>query len=170
MTFQPKKISAKIKAGGIGGFNPMNSDFVMTSFKLRSKRFRSVPKGFLAIQPDANTIYAGFDYNGDGVINVTNEAFARFLVQINPFDTESKTATERLADKFSNPKAKGRLVFKKMDLGDVVVFESKINKETLTPAGQMFNGKVVNGTFTYDALIDTLMNVKWHFGVRTINT
>ena len=158
MTFQPRKISAKIKAGGIGGFNPMNTDFVMASFKLRSKRFRSVPKGFLAIQPEANTIYAGFDFNGDGVINVKNEAFAEFLIQINPFDTKSKTATEKLAEKFSNPKARGRLVFRKRDLGDVVVFESKLNKEKLTPVGQMRNGEVVNGTFTYDALIDTLMS------------
>ena len=157
MTFQPKKISAKIKAGDVDGFSPVDAGFVMASFKLRSKKFSSVPKGFLAIQPSVNTVYAGFDYNSDGVINVKKEAFARFPVQLNPFDERSKTAAEKLADKFSDPKAKGRLVFKKFDLGDVVAFESKIDKDKLTSPALMLNGKAVNETFTYDALIDILM-------------
>ena len=159
MTFQPKKISAKVKAGDIGDFNPMNSDFVMASFKLRGKRFKSVPRGFIAIQPDDNTIYAGFDFNRDGVVNVQNEAFARYLVQINPFDTKSKTTIEKFADKFSRSNAKGRLIFQKVDLGDVVVFDSKLDKETLTLTGQMFNGDVVSGTFSYDALNEIIASV-----------
>jgi len=159
VSFQPKKISAKVKAGDIGGFNPMNTGFVMASFKLRGKRFKSVPKGFIAIQPDDNTIYAGFDFNRDGVVNVQNEAFVRYLVQINPFDTKSKTTIEKLADKFSRSKAKGRLIFQKVDLGDVVVFDSKIDKETLTLTGQMFNGDAVSGTFTYDALNEIISSV-----------
>ena len=160
MAFQPRKIAAKVKAGDIGDFNPMNSDFIMASFKLRGKRFKSIPKGYLAIQPDENTIYAGFDFNRDGVVNVKNEAFARYLVQIDPFDTESKTEIEKLADKFSRPKAKGRFIFKKVDLGDVVVFESKFDKETLTPSGQMLNGRMISGTFTYDALNEIIASVE----------
>jgi len=158
MTFQPKKISAKIKAGDVDGFSPMDAGFVIASFKLRGKKFSSAPKGFLAIRPSVNTVYAGFDYNSDGVINVKKEAFARFPVQMNPFDERSKTAAEKLADKFSDPKAKGLLVFKKFDLGGVVAFESKIDRDRLTPPAQTLNGKVVNGTFTYDALIETLMS------------
>ena len=148
-----------MKAGDISDFNPMNTGFVMASFKLRGKRFKSVPKGFIAIQPDVNTIYAGFDFNRDGVVNVQNEAFVRYLVQINPFDTKSKSAIEKLADKFSRSKAKGRLIFQKVDLGDVVVFDSKLDKETLTLTGQMFNDDAVSGTFTYDALNEIISSV-----------
>ena len=148
-----------MKAGDISDFNPMNTGFVMASFKLRGKRFKSVPKGFIAIQPDENTIYAGFDFNRDGVVNVQNEAFVRYLVQINPFDTKSKSAIEKLADKFSRSKAKGRLIFQKVDLGDVVVFDSKLDKETLTLTGQMFNDDAVSGTFTYDALNEIISSV-----------
>ena len=45
MTFQPKKISAKIKAGGIGGFNPMNSDFVMEQSRLIAERAQRESEG-----------------------------------------------------------------------------------------------------------------------------
>ena len=83
MAFTPKKIVAKVTGGDPGGFNPMNSQFEMNSFKLTGKKFKSVPKGFLAIQPEENMIYAGFDYNPDGVINVINESFAQFFVQLN---------------------------------------------------------------------------------------
>ena len=72
MAFKAKKIVAKVAGGDPGSFNPMNSEYVMSSFKLKGKKFKSVPKGFLAIQPEANMIYAGFDYNRDGVVNVTN--------------------------------------------------------------------------------------------------
>ena len=158
MTFQPKKITAKVKAGDIGGFNPMNSEFVMCSFKVSGKKFRSVPRGYLAIQPAANIVYAGFDYNNDGVINVVNEAFARFGVQINPF--EAKTTTEKLADKFSKSRAKGKLIFKRKDFGEVVAFETSFNRDSLFPVAPINNGQLVDRTFTYGALINTLVGAE----------
>ena len=155
MSFQPKKISVKVKAGDIGRFNPFNSEFVMGSFKTSGKKFRSTPKGFFAIDPAANAIYMGFDYNNDGIISVKEEAFARFTVQINPFHI--KTTTDKLVDKFSNPKAKGKIMFKRKDLGDIVAFESSINKNKLSPVAEMFKGQMIGGTYPYDALIDTLL-------------
>ena len=156
MSFQPKKISVKVKAGDIGRFNPFNSEFVMGSFKTSGKKFRSTPKGFFAIDPAANAIYMGFDYNNDGIISVREEAFARFTVQINPFET--KTTTDKLVDKFSNPKAKGKIMFKRKVLDDIVAFESSINKDKLSPVAEMFNGQLIGGTYPYEALIDTLLD------------
>ena len=158
MSFQPKKISAKVKAGDIGRPNPFNSDFVMGTFQMSGKKFRSVPKGFIAIDPEANTMYMGFDYNNDGIVSVINEAFARFTIQINPFET--KTTTDKLVDKFSKPKGKGKIMFKRFDSGDVVAFESSINRNSLFPVTEMFKGQLIGGTYEYDSLIYTLLNTE----------
>ena len=159
MAFTPKKIVAKVTGGDPGGFNPMNSEFVMSSFKLKGKKFKSVPKGFIAIQPEEDMIYAGFDYIADGVINVINESFAQFQVQINPFD--AKSATEKLADKYSNSKAKGKLVFrpfnfKTMEKDDT--FLAFLDKVSLNPRYQMSDGLFIDELFTYNELIDTLFS------------
>ena len=159
MAFTPKKIVAKVTGGDPGGFNPMNSQFVMGSFKLKGKKFKSVPKGFLAIQPEENMIYAGFDYNPDGVINVINESFAQFQVQLNPFD--AITVTEKLADKYSNSKAKGKLIFRPYNFKTVEIdntFEASLDKNTLSPRYQMSDGYFTDELFTYKELIDTLLN------------
>ncbi|AII43458.1 hypothetical protein KR100_08800 [Synechococcus sp. KORDI-100] len=119
----------------------MNSQFVMSSFKLKGKKFKSFPKGFLAIQPEENMIYAGFDYNLDGVINAINESFTQFQVQLNPFDAIS--VTEKLADKYSNSKAKGKLIFKPFNFKTVDrenTFEAFLDKNTLNPRYQMSEG------------------------------
>ena len=159
MAFTPKKIVAKVTGGDPGGFNPMNSEFVMSSFKLKGKKFKSVPKGFIAIQPEEDMIYAGFDYIADGVINVINESFAQFQVQINPFD--AKSATEKLADKYSNSKAKGKLVFrpfnfKTMEKDDT--FLAFLDKNTLNPRYQMSDGFFADELFTYKELINTFLD------------
>ena len=158
MAFKPKKITAKVIGGDPGGFNPMNSGFVMSSFKLKGKKYKSVPKGFLAIQPEANMIFAGFDDNRDGIINVTNESFTKFQVQINPFD--AKSATEKLADKFSNAKAKGKLVFKpdKNLVEDRRHFDVYLDNNKMDPYNQMSGGRIINDSFTYDAFVDVLLN------------
>ena len=159
MAFTPKKIVAKVTGGDPGGFNPMNSQFVMSSFKLKGKKFKSVPKGFLAIQPDENMIYAGFDYNLDGVINAINESFAQFQVQLNPFDAIS--VTEILADKYSNSKAKGKLIFKPFNFKTVDrenTFEAFLDKNSLNPGYQMSEGFFIDELFTYKELIDTLID------------
>ena len=136
----------------------MNSEFVMSSFKLKGKKFKSVPRGFLAIQPEANMIYAGFDYNRDEVINVTNESFTNFQVQINPFD--AKSATEKLADKFSGTRAKGKLVFK----SDKNLFEGKryfdayLDNNKMDPYYQFSGGRIIDDMFTYDSLVDVLFD------------
>ena len=158
MAFKSKKIVAKVAGGDPGSFNPMNSEFVMSSFKLKGKKFKSVPRGFLAIQPEANMIYAGFDYNRDEVINVTNESFTNFQVQINPFD--AKSATEKLADKFSSTRAKGKLVFK----SDKNLFEGKryfdayLDNNKMDPYYQFSGGRIIEDMFTYDALVDVLLD------------
>ena len=158
MTFTPKKIKAKVTGGDPFGFNPMNSGLVISSFKLKGKKFKSVPKGFLAIQPKANMIFAGFDYNRDGVIDVTYESFTQFQVQIDPF--AAKSATEKLADKFSKPKAKGKLIFKPFEFQivdeDALLFEGFLDKNKLQPMNQMSEGYVINDSFQYDAFVDTL--------------
>ena len=159
MAFTPKKIVAKVTGGDPGGFNPMNSQFEMNSFKLKGKKFKSVPKGFLAIQPDENMIYAGFDYNLDGVINAINESFAQFQVQLNPFDAIS--VTEILADKYSNSKAKGKLIFKPFNFKTVdreSTFEAFLDKNTLNPRYQMSEGLFIDELFAYKELIDTLID------------
>ena len=158
MAFKAKKIVAKVAGGDPGSFNPMNSEYVMSSFKLKGKKFKSVPKGFLAIQPEANMIYAGFDYNRDGVINVTNESFTNFQIQINPFD--AKSATEKLADKFSSAKAKGKLLFKpdKNLLEDKRYFDVYLDNSKMDPYYQFSGGRIINDSFTYDALLDVLLD------------
>ena len=160
MAFSPKKIKAKVTGGDPFDFNPMNTEFVMSSFKIKGKKFKSVPKGFLAIQPEANMIFAGFDSNLDGVINVVNESFTKFQVQIDPFD--AKSATEKLADKFSSPKAKGKLVFKPFELQavdeDALLFTGSLDKNMLRPMGQMSEGYIVDDSFHYGELVDTLLS------------
>ena len=158
MSFKLKKINAKVTGGKVDNFNPMNSKFVISLFKLKAKQFKSVPKGFLAIQPMANMIYTGLDYNDDGVINVISEAFGRLVVPINLLDEKSKTASEKLADKFSKPRAKGKLSFKPYDLAGVNTFKTNFNGGRLNPAVLMGNGKDINGTFTYEALINIFLD------------
>ena len=154
MNFSPKRISAKIKSLKANDFTTGDSEFVLNSFKIRGKGFKSVPKGFLSIDPGSNSIYMGFDYNKDGIINAEQEAFARFQTNVNPFD-ESESVIQELADKFSQSKAKGKLVFKPLEVSEQVVFETTFDKESLEKKEKMLNGEVL-GSLNYEDLISAL--------------
>ena len=150
-----QRLSARIKAVKPKDFQSLEQDTVLCTFKVRGKGFKGSPKGFFAIDPEGGSIYMGFDENDDGLIDAEQESFARFVPQINPFE-ESGSSVVDFASKFSQPKAKGKIVFKPIDIGDETFFESFLDKEELSPPAKMANGEALNSSFTYDDLISAL--------------
>ena len=151
----PKRLSARIKTVKSNDFQSSDPGFVLSTFKLRGKDFKGSPKGYIAIDPMGNAIYMGFDRNDDGLIDAAKESFARFMPQINPFEAQVSPIVN-FATKFSQPKAKGKIVFKPKEIGDEIFFESFLDKEKFTAPAKMANGEALSSPFTYDDLIGAL--------------
>ena len=156
MDFNPKRVSARIKAAKAKDFDSNDPNIVLSSFKIRGKEFKNLPKGFVAIDQNINSIYMGYDNDNDGIIDANREAFARFTTSINPFDNTESIA-EGLSDKYSKANAKGKIVFKPLQVGQMVVFDSFFDKQKINPPAKMNNGEALDENFTYNDLVNILL-------------
>lgn len=163
MGISPRTVKLKVKGGGSASFTTerQDEDIVLATFKARGKDFKSVPKGFLAIDPNSNLVYTGFDADQDGIINVKKDSFAQHTVQIAPFSNDI-TASEKLANQFSSKKSKGKMLFKPKELSQsLVAFEAILSDERLSPSTQLSDGDPVfstDGAYTYTALINDILS------------
>ena len=131
-------------------------------FKLKGKKYRSASEGYVAINKDDSSIYMGFDRDQDGFIAEGHqEAFAHFVIQLDPF-SESKSSAEKLADKFSRARARGKMKFKPLRFSDeVFVIDGHIDRAEMTfptkvVGGQGVSGDGENGAYEYSDFFESL--------------
>ena len=131
-------------------------------FKLKGKKYRSASEGYVAINKDDSSIYMGFDRDQDGFIAEGHqEAFAHFVIQMDPF-SESKSSAEKLADKFSRARARGKMKFKPLRYSDeIFVIDGNIDRFEMTFPTKVVGGKSVsggaeNGAYEYSDFFDSL--------------
>ena len=160
-----KPINLKLKSGGLSSHD---NNMAIATFKLKGKRHKSKPMGYLAMNKDASTVHMGYDYNNDGVIEKGHkEAFARFVIEeSDPFGS-SKSNSDLFFDKYSNAGKKGRLQFKPMPFSDeLTLINGKVDAMQLVAPTQIKDGDIFTTTnpsregsgFDYKDFSDLLMS------------